>query len=118
MIRFDEALRGVEAARQAGPALGKLRKATQGIEQLFLKDLLGAMRKTSGFAEPESFSTQMYRDMFDDAFSSVAAQKGDLGIGKQLYRSMAPALLQSELARVKLKLRTSQSTTQTIDLQK
>lgn len=105
MIRLDQVFSQLSVADQARPALRKLEKATEGMEKVFLKDLLGQMRKTMGIGSGDSYSTTMVRDMLDDALADTMSQRGDFGIAKQLYDNTAPQLIRAEMARIKANLR-------------
>jgi Rod binding domain-containing protein len=79
------------AAKDLKAKLGSLKQATQGIETLFLKQLLGVMRSSSqGSLFGDSSASKMYQDMFDDALAQQAGKRGSFGVGDLLYRQMAP----------------------------
>lgn len=85
----------VQSAAVAAPVAAKLKKASQDIEAIFMKDLLTAMRKTSHHkAMGSSYGSDMYMDLIDQAISQDAAKSGSLGIGKTIYRQMAPVAIQ------------------------
>lgn len=87
------------AAANAGPALAKLKKATQDVEAIFVKDLMAAMRRTVPHESMGSqFGSEMYQDMFDQALAQSGARSGSLGIGKTIYRQLAPAALRAATA--------------------
>lgn len=81
----------IGTAEQVVEAGSKLKKATEDIEAIFVKDLLAAMRR----AVPDSslgkgIAGDTYRDLFDNALSQSLGKAGALGISKILYRQMAP----------------------------
>lgn len=81
-------------SNQAGSStarLAELKKATQGIEALFVKDLLSAMRRA---IPKESLGASMaggdiYRDMFDEALAESIGKSNALGIGQILYNQFS-----------------------------
>jgi flagellar protein FlgJ len=81
-----------QAAAAAAPVATKLKKATQDIEAIFVKDLLSAMRKTAPKQAlgGQSLGAEMYQDIFDQAIAEASAKNGTLGIAKTIYRQMAP----------------------------
>jgi Rod binding domain-containing protein len=89
------------AAAKGGPTLAKLKKATQDIEAIFVKDLLAAMRKTAPRQKlGNGLGSDLYQDLFDQALSQAASKSGSLGLGKTIYQSMAPVALRAALSAV------------------
>ncbi len=85
------------AARAAAPA-AKLKKATQEIEAIFVKDLMAAMRRTAKHESlGNSLGGEMVQDMFDQALSEGAAKTGTLGIAQTIFRQMAPQAIRAAL---------------------
>jgi Rod binding domain-containing protein len=66
-----------------------LRKAAQGLESVFVHDLLRAMRRTTG--QISTGASAMYTDMMDDAVSQKVAESGQFGIGKLLENQLMRA---------------------------
>jgi len=88
----------MRSAAVAAPVGAKLKKASQDIEAIFMKDLLTAMRRTSPHkAMGSSYGSDMYMDLVDQAISQDAAKSGTLGIGKTIYRQMAPMAIQAAI---------------------
>ncbi|HVL37900.1 MAG TPA: rod-binding protein [Fimbriimonadaceae bacterium] len=92
----------VATADDLKQAADKLKKSTDDIEAIFIKDLLSAMRR----AVPDTslgkgMGAETYRDLFDQALSQSLSRTGSLGIGKMLFRQMAPGVLQSEFNKLK-----------------
>lgn len=86
-------------AAKAAPAAAKLKKATQEIEAIFVKDLMSAMRRTAKHQSlGNSLGGDMYQDMFDQALSETAAKTGTLGISQTIFRQMAPAAIRTALS--------------------
>lgn len=71
----------------------ELRKATQGVEALFVQHLLSTMRRTASFGDSSSGATAMYRDLMDQAVAQEIARTGRFGIGEILYRQFAQRVL-------------------------
>ncbi|MEP0766636.1 MAG: rod-binding protein [Fimbriimonadia bacterium] len=76
----------------------ELRKATQGVEALFVQQLLSAMRRTASFGDSSNGATAMYRDLMDQAVAQEIARTGRFGIGDILYRQLAERVLDGEQA--------------------
>lgn len=88
------------------PVAAKLKKASEDIEAIFMKDLLAAMRRTSPHkAMGSTFGADMYMDLVDQAISEGAAKNGTLGIGKTIYRQMAPLAIQAAMRNAALSAR-------------
>ncbi|HRK22653.1 MAG TPA: rod-binding protein, partial [Fimbriimonadaceae bacterium] len=88
----------MRSAAAAAPVAAKLKKASQDIEAIFMKDLLTAMRRTSPHkAMGSSYGSDMYMDLVDQAISEGASRNGTLGIGKSIYRQMAPLAIQAAM---------------------
>ena len=97
---LNEAL---QMAENVKPKLAKLQKATQDFEAVFLKNLLASMRRgmPGGGLEAKSFGGDIYRDMLDDELAKSASQSGTLGVGKILYKQLAPLAIAQEQARLR-----------------
>jgi flagellar protein FlgJ len=85
--------RVIGAATDAAAQLEKLKKAAQDVEAVFLKDLLAVMRRSVPKSEiGGSMGAEMYQDMLDQALAESVASQGSFGIGRMLYRQLAPAV--------------------------
>ena len=89
---------GVMAAAKieaAAPKLRELKKACDGIESNFLKQMLTAMHRTVDAAKPEGDDTGMddYKDMLDNALADRLAARGTLGISKMTLHATAQRAL-------------------------
>lgn len=94
-------------AATAAPAAAKLKKATQDLEAIFMKDLLSAMRKTVMHeAKGSSFGSEMYQDLFDQALSESTSKSGTLGISRTIYDQMAPHAIRAAWARAQAEAKT------------
>ena len=85
-------LNGVLAAGQVAksePQLKKLKKACDGMESNFLKQMLTAMHKTVEETNLEGSAPGMdtYKGMMDDAVADRLAERGTLGISKLVFHS-------------------------------
>jgi Rod binding domain-containing protein len=79
--------------------LEKLEKAAKGIEALFMKDLLAAMRRgTPETSLGNSFGSKMYRDMFDQAMADGMSKTGSLGIARILFKQLSKQVAAQEAA--------------------
>lgn len=91
------AVTAIRTVRQNADRAKALRKATTGLESHFVKQLLGALRRTTAIAGgTESHETQTYREMMDDALAGKIAETGRFGIGEVVYKNMIDAYLRSE----------------------
>lgn len=102
----------VQKAASAQPQLKKLKKACQDMEAVFLKNLLATMRRSlpkSPFGDAPG--AEIYEDMFDQAIAESGAKNGSFGIGKMLYKTMAPSVMREAGSR-----RPNDSKTETLDL--
>lgn len=89
-MRFDLVVPTIKTAQRAAPALQKLKKASEGIEAMFVKDLMSTMRKSpikTGIQE--GFGGAIYKDMFDQAVAASAGKQGNLGIAKMLNQQFS-----------------------------
>jgi peptidoglycan hydrolase FlgJ len=76
----------------------KLKKAGEDFEALFINQLMQSMRRTvlkSKFLD-DAPGKEVYQSLFDREISKRMAQKGALGVGKTIYRSV----LEHEKARM------------------
>jgi len=84
----------IAAAIAIAPKLEKLRTATEGVEAIFLKDLLSIMRRSIPKSESAvSMAMPIYEDMMDQSLADSASKTGTFGIGKMLYKQLAPAFI-------------------------
>lgn len=95
-MQLDVAIKQTLLAERAAPQLKKLEKAVQGIEAMFMKDLLGVMRKSLPKDENAMPGRDIYYDMLDQAISESMAKNGALGIGKMMLKNMEPTILRTE----------------------
>ncbi len=81
--------------------LTKLKKACDGMESSFLRQLLHTMRESVTETDLGGDKTGMdtYRDMLDGAMADKMAQRGTLGISKMAYEAMAGRILKGKEAR-------------------
>ena len=72
----------------------ELRKISDELEGLFIRQLLHAMRKTlpdGGFGDRSS-SHEVFTSLLDDQLASLAAERMQKGIGEALYRQLSQRL--------------------------
>ncbi len=98
-MRIDGISAAAESAARAAPKLRELRKASQDIEGVFVKDLLAIMRRSlpKGMLG-DAPGKEIFEDMLDQALADSAAKTGTFGIGKLLYQQLSPAVLKGALA--------------------
>lgn len=77
----------------------KLKKATEQIEAIFVKDLLSQMRRGVSGQEKGDAMGDMAKDMMDQAVADDFGRTGGIGIGRMLYRNLADAYLKQETAK-------------------
>ena len=79
------------ALERAAPRLKELKKACDGMESAFLKQMLTAMHRTVQETETGGDDTGMddYKGMMDDALADRLAERGTLGISKMTFHATA-----------------------------
>ena len=82
---------------EAAPKLEALKKATQGVEAIFMKDLLSAMQK--GIHKSTLPGGEIYQDLFNQAVADSAGKRGALGIANLLYRQLSPKVIGEVMAK-------------------
>lgn len=89
------------AAAVAGeaPKLRQLKKACDGLEASFMKQLLSVMHGSVQEAKPVGDDTGMdnYKSMMDDAVAGRLAERGTLGISKMAFHATAGQVLNDAL---------------------
>jgi peptidoglycan hydrolase FlgJ len=98
-MRIDTAISATAAIATAKPELERLKKASQDVEAIFLKDLLGSMRRGMTSAESESSGLGMYKDMMDQAVATSLSKKGAMGISRMLFKDMSKTVVLEAQAR-------------------
>ena len=80
---------------KADPAAGRLKKACQDFEAVFLRQLLQKMRDTvpKGGLLGDSQAEGIWRSMLDGALADEMAKSGNLGLGAMLYNQLAKVAL-------------------------
>jgi flagellar protein FlgJ len=77
----------------ASPELAKLKKAAQGFEAVFVRQLIGTMRSaTDGDGLFDSEATKQFQDMADAKTAEAMAQKGALHIADMLVKQYGARL--------------------------
>lgn len=91
-MRLEGLTKAAAAASQAAPKLAELRKAGQGIEAMFVRQLMSEMQKgTSLFGEGQAGS--VYGDLFNDALAKQVADRGAFGIADMMVKQASPRIL-------------------------
>lgn len=101
MIRLETTYQSIGLGMKAGQKLSQLKQATQNFEAILLKDILANMRKGMPSISDASYTSQMIRDMADQAVAEAASSRGGFGVAQQLYREIAPAVTRQEYTRLK-----------------
>lgn len=78
------------------PELGRLKKASEQVEAIFVKDLLGRMRKGLGSESKKDPMADLARDMMDQAIADEFGRTGALGISTLLYKNLSEAYLRNQ----------------------
>lgn len=74
--------------------LAKVKKATQDVEAIFLKQLIGEMRKSSQEGMfGKGIEGEMYSDFLDEAVAQAMSRGRGVGMASQLYSRMEAATL-------------------------
>ncbi len=82
--------------------LAKVKKATQDVEAIFLKQLIGEMRKSSQSGMfGKGIEGEMYADFLDEAVAKAMSSGNGVGMAKQLYGRMEEATLRKMAATLK-----------------
>lgn len=80
------------AAAEAAPKLAELKKAGEGIEAMFVRQLLSEMQKgTTLFGEGQAGS--VYGDLFNDALAKQISDRGSFGIADMMVKQATPRIV-------------------------
>lgn len=91
----------ISGAANLGSQLEKLKQATNGIEGIFVKNLLSEMQKgTHMFGEGPG--SDIYQDLINQSLAQNIGQRGSLGISEMLYHQLSPRLIAQAEAQVRL----------------
>ena len=86
-------MRGSAAPARATDALhAQLRKAADGLEGMFLRQLFNAMRETVPADADTSAGGSMFTGMLDDTLADRAATQMRRGLGEAIYRQLCAQL--------------------------
>ena len=99
-MRIDLAIKAGLAVKNAAPELQKLKKASEQVEAIFVRDLLAAMRRGGGDSFGKGFGATVYRDMFDQAMSETLSSRGAFGIGDLLFKHMGKGVVGQEWTKI------------------
>lgn len=78
--------------------LKKLDDTSRQVESLFLKDLIGQMRKGMAQAPNTGPMGAFAQDMMDQQLADSMGKSGGIGLAKMLYKNLSEALLRQEEA--------------------
>ena len=72
----------------------KLRKAAEGFEAIFIRQILKSMRSTltSGGMFGSGSVGEIYSDIMDNAISEKIAERGDMGLADIIYKQMVKSI--------------------------
>lgn len=97
-LGLTEMLKAGAAVESKQGELSKLKKACQGMEASFLRQLLSTMRQTvSETHVGDDTGGDTIRGMSDDALADRLAERGTLGIANRTFGLMAPKVLNQAL---------------------
>lgn len=81
------------ATKAAGPDRAALRKAAQGFEAIFVRQMLATARQSSlGGDNPLTAGDDTFRQMRDERFADIAAQSGAFGFARQIEAALGTRL--------------------------
>ena len=92
-----EVINSMKPVVLANKDLVKLKKATDGLEAFMFKSLLQQMGGKKGLFGSDVPGAEVYKDMFEQNLSEVLSERGQLGISKTIYRSVAPLAAQQAM---------------------
>ncbi len=93
-----QAIKGAETVKDHQQELNKLKKACDGMESSFLRQMLSEMRKSVGETKlgGDDTGADTYQGMSDDALADRLASRGTLGISNKVFHAMAGQVLNSK----------------------
>lgn len=104
-------------ALQAAPTVAKLKKATSDLEGVFVKDLIGVMRRSIPKASlGQGYGTEIYDDLFNQAIADSVSKSGTFGFGSMLFRQLSPNAFAQEVQRLAREAADSQPNPSTSDI--
>lgn len=83
----------VPAVEQAAPDLARLKKATNGFEVAFVKQLVTEMRKASASEFGDVPGSSVYEDMTNQVLAEKLSADGGFGIGNTMYKQLYSTVL-------------------------
>ena len=77
-----------------GARKAKLRKAAEGFEAIFIRQILKSMHSTltSGGMFGSGSVGEIYSDIMDNAISEKIAERGDMGLADIIYKQMVKSI--------------------------
>lgn len=77
------------------------REAVRGFEEIFLRQMLSAMRNTVPVGGEETTSRRLWRERFDEEIARRVSETGGFGLGRLLERGIGGKTPPEEPLRVK-----------------
>jgi Rod binding domain-containing protein len=101
MIGGLQVTKAASLVDEAKSDLGKLKKATDGLESFMFKSLLQSMGGKDGLFGSKVPGGQIYQDMFETNLSDVLASRGTLNISNTIFSKVAPLALSQAQQRLR-----------------
>ncbi len=87
------AMKAVADAKEMGPQLARLRKATDQLESFMFKQMLTTANSGTSSLFGKVPGGEIYRDMFEQSIADSMAQRGALGISNTLFEKTSQAAM-------------------------
>lgn len=113
MIPLKTISDAVQVGQIAAPELKKLKQATDSLEGFMFKSLLQTLGGKDGLFGSKVPGGQIYRDMFEQNFSELMAERGSLGMGKTIFDKVKPLAI----AQARQQFQSKQKTTPSLETQ-
>jgi Rod binding domain-containing protein len=90
------ALATLSTVIQAKPQLDKLKKATDGFETQFVKQLVTEMRKSSKNEFADEPGSDIYDDMTNQILAEKISSKGGFGVSNVMFKQLSQRVLSEQ----------------------
>lgn len=87
------AVKAMSDAKEMGPQLARLRKATDQLESFMFKQMLSTANSGTSSLFGKVPGGEIYRDMFEQSIADSMAQRGALGISNTLFEKTSQAAM-------------------------
>lgn len=94
-------LQEATAVAKVAPDLKKLKAATDGFQQAFVKQLVTEMRKSSESEFGDIPGSGIYEDMTNEVLAQKLSSNGGFGISEKMYKQLEPLTLSQAMQRNK-----------------